>query len=117
LGLVEPARAIAKRGYYPCLKERVSMLDFKRQALIISGISIALIFVSETWSRTSACRTSAIQTSAVKPALRNLRQLINALKTRGKEARPKRKNRAAFLIGKRTGHHDVVLLHQSSASQ
>jgi hypothetical protein len=73
------------------------MLNSKRQAPVISGISIALIFVSETWSRTSACRTSAIQTSAVKPALRNLRQLINALKTRGKETRRKGRIEQPFL--------------------
>jgi hypothetical protein len=50
LGLVGPARAIAKRGYYPCLEERVSMLNSKRQALVITGISIAFSFVSETWT-------------------------------------------------------------------
>jgi hypothetical protein len=101
LGLVEPARVIAKRGYYPCLKERVSMLNSKRQALVICGISIALIFVSETWSRTSACRTSGIQpTSAVKPTVRNLRQLIKALKTRGKEVRRKGRIEQPFLSAK-----------------
>lgn len=74
------------------------MLNSKSQALVISGISIALIFVSETWTRTSACRTSAIQTtSAVKPALRNLRQLINALKTRGKTVRRKGSVEQPFL--------------------
>jgi hypothetical protein len=101
LGLVAPARAIAKRGYYPCLKEGVSMLNSKRRAVIMSGISIALVFVSETWIRTSACRTSAIQTtSAVKPALRNLTQLINALKTRGKKVRRKGRVEQPFLTVK-----------------
>jgi hypothetical protein len=38
-----------------------------------------------------------IQTSAVKPALRNLRQLINALKTRGKEIRRKGRVEQPFL--------------------
>ena len=74
------------------------MLNSKRQALVISGISMALLFVPETWTRTSACRTSAIQTaSAVKPALRNLRQLINALKTRGKKVRRKGRVEQPFL--------------------
>jgi hypothetical protein len=48
--------------------------------------------------RTSACRTSAIQTtSAVKPDVRNLRQLINALKTRGKKVRRKGRVEQPFL--------------------
>jgi hypothetical protein len=48
LGLVEPARAIAKRGYYPCLKERVSMLDFKRQALVTQFGEIETAVRSDT---------------------------------------------------------------------
>ena len=98
IGSVKPRRAIAKRGYYPWLKEMVSMRNRKTKRVIVTVITIVLAAVWGAPTRSSVPKTITIQTAASsQPNIRNLRELIARLKGRGKKVRRKEKVEQPFL--------------------
>lgn len=98
IGSVKPRRAIAKRGYYPCIKEMVSMMNRKTKRVIVTVITVVLATVGEAPTRGSVPKTITIQTAASsQPNVRTLRELIAGLKGRGKKVGRKEKVEQPFL--------------------
>lgn len=98
IGSMKPRSAIAKRGYYPCIKETVSILNPKTKRVIVIVSTIALAAVWDAPTRGSVPKSITVQTAASsQPNVKNLQELIAGLKRRGKKLGRKEKVEQPFL--------------------